>query len=273
MFTWICPQCGREVPPAYDECPDCSGKGAGQAPQPGQGAPVGAPVPPPMSYPPPPQYAQPPQAQYAPPRQFAPTPQYAQPPQYAQAPQYAAPPGPQAPVPGFMQQPPARGISLPPWLMTIGFAVLFLAVGAVLFFGIKHFSGSSEAGASTPGAQESAPAPAKTPAAAKQNSTLQKYVEVAGVRLTEDSGKKPAVHFVVVNHSGAEIADLAGNVNLWARTAKSDEEAVGTFTFKLGSLGAYESKDMMAPLSTKLRVYELPDWQNLTAEVQVTSPQ
>src|SRR5512146_2191732 len=26
MFTWICQQCGREVPPAYNECPDCSGK-------------------------------------------------------------------------------------------------------------------------------------------------------------------------------------------------------------------------------------------------------
>ena len=24
MFTWICPQCGREVPPAYNDCPDCS---------------------------------------------------------------------------------------------------------------------------------------------------------------------------------------------------------------------------------------------------------
>jgi len=235
---------------------------------------VGAP--PPASYPPP-QYAQPPQPQYAPPRQFAPTPQYAQAPQYAQPPQYAAPPAAQTPPPGFMQQPPARAMSLPPWLMSIGFAVLFLAVGAALFFGIKHFGGTSEAAASTPAARESAstpaPAAANTPAAAKQNSTLQKYVEVTGVRLTEDSAKKPEVHFLVVNHSGAEIADLAANVNLWARTAKSDEEAVGTFTFKLGSLGAYESKDMTTPLNTKLRVYELPDWQNLTAEVQITSPQ
>src|SRR5512132_3921268 len=24
MFTWICPQCGREVPPSYNECPDCA---------------------------------------------------------------------------------------------------------------------------------------------------------------------------------------------------------------------------------------------------------
>src|SRR5205085_12555142 len=26
MFTWICPQCGREVPPAYNDCPDCAAK-------------------------------------------------------------------------------------------------------------------------------------------------------------------------------------------------------------------------------------------------------
>jgi hypothetical protein len=24
MFTWICPDCGREVPPSYTECPDCA---------------------------------------------------------------------------------------------------------------------------------------------------------------------------------------------------------------------------------------------------------
>ena len=160
--------------------------------------------------------------------------------------------------------------------MSIGFAALFLAVGAALFFGIKHFSSSSEASASTstssPQESASAPAPTAGGAAAKKNSTLQKYVEVTGLRLTEDSGKAVA-HYLVVNHSGADIADLSANVNLWARTAKSDEEAVGTFTFKIASLGAYESKDLTAPVNTKLKVYELPDWQNLTAEVQITSPE
>src|SRR5579863_8222540 len=33
MFTWICPTCGREVPPSYDQCPDCVAKGIKQAPQ------------------------------------------------------------------------------------------------------------------------------------------------------------------------------------------------------------------------------------------------
>ena len=168
-----------------------------------------------------------------------------------------------------MQPPPARGITLPPWLMSIVFAVLFLAIGAALFFGIKHFSGSSEAAASAPNTVEKAAAPG---ASKTENNMLQKYVEVVGMRLTEDPKKKPEVRFVVVNHSGAEMADLAANVNLWARTAKSDEEAVGTFSFKLASLGPYESKEVSAPLSTKLRVYELPDWQNLVAEVQITSP-
>jgi hypothetical protein len=165
------------------------------------------------------------------------------------------------------QQP--SGITVPPWLLSIGFAVLFLAIGAGAYFGIRYFSGSSEASTSTPGTTESAPPAAASKAKAN---TLQKYVEVVGMRLTEDAKKKPAVRFVVVNHSGAEIADLAATVNLWARTAKSDEETVGTFTFKLPSLGAYESKEMTGALNTKLRVYELPDWQNLVADIQITSP-
>jgi len=24
MFAWICPQCGRQVSPAYTECPHCA---------------------------------------------------------------------------------------------------------------------------------------------------------------------------------------------------------------------------------------------------------
>ena len=107
MFTWICPQCGREVPPAYNECPDCSKKAAAG------GAPPAAP---PENAPPLP----PPVQQYAPPQY--PPPQYAAPPNYpSQAP---APPAYYPPQPAR-----PRALNLPVWLMTVIFA---LAIGGLV---------------------------------------------------------------------------------------------------------------------------------------------
>jgi hypothetical protein len=39
------------------------------------------------------------------------------------------------------------------------------------------------------------------------------------------------------------------------------------------ALGPYEARDATAPLNTKLRAYEMPDWQNISGQVQITSPQ
>jgi hypothetical protein len=227
MFTWICPQCGREVPPAYDACPDCAAreKSAAQPPQAAaQPTPPGATAPPaPPAYTPP---------------AVAPL-----------AAQYAAPP-------------PHAG--LPTWLLTLLFAFAFVGVGAGVYFAVNYFRGGTQA-ASTPAAT----APSKTPG--KPN-PMQKYVEVSGIRFVETPQHQTEARFVVVNHSGADISDLAATVNIWGRTAKSEEEAAGTFSFKLPSLKPYESKEAVAPLATKLKVYELPDWQNVSAEVQITAP-
>lgn len=229
MFTWICPTCGREVPPSYEACPDCAAreKAAGQPAQTAaQPLPQGAPAPP----------ATPPA--YAPPA-VAPLPPA----------QYAAPP-PQA--------------GLPTWLLAILFGFAFVGVGAGVYWAISYFRGGTQA-ASAPLAS----APAKSQA--KPN-PLQKYVEVSGIRFVETPKHETEARFVVVNHSGADITDLAGTVNILGRTAKSQEEAAGTFSFKMASLKPYESKEAVAPLTTKLKPYELPDWQNVSAEVQITSP-
>jgi len=80
------------------------------------------------------------------------------------------------------------------------------------------------------------------------------------------------VKFLVTNHSDADLSGLAGNVTVWARTNKSEEEPVGTFSFT-ADVPPEASKEVTALLTTKLKPYELPDWQNVTTDVQITAPQ
>jgi hypothetical protein len=271
MFTWICPQCGREVPPAYNDCPDCSNKTApaAEAAPPtnppvqhgGFGsAPVGAPPPPAQQ----PYYQQPPQQPQAPPAYYPPQPPQAQPAQ----PYYQQPP--QAPPPGYYGQPPApsRGLNLPVWLMTI---LCALAIGGVVFVILWMVSTNRGSAGNGPAPIASVENPAAKPGA--KTSPLQKYIEISGVRFVEDPKKKTLTlaKFVIINHSPADLSGLAGNVTIWGRTQKSEEDAQGTFTFTT-NLGPMESKEMSVPLNTKRKIYELGDWQNLTTDVQITAP-
>jgi hypothetical protein len=158
--------------------------------------------------------------------------------------------------------PPKKG--LPTWLLTIIFTVVFVGLGALGIRWLTHSSHDSSQAAAAPIVNVPANASA-------HESAMQKYVEVSGIRFVENAKKQTEARFVVVNHSGAEISNLAGTVNLVARVDKQQTPA-GEFTFSVPSLGPYESKDMTAPVNTTLKVYELPDWQFVSTQVQVTSP-
>ena len=264
MFTWICPQCGREVPPSYTECPDCAerAKAAREA---------APPAPPrrrtllrsirlklPASNLSPSAAAQP---QYPPP----PPPQ-AQPPQQQQ---YYAPP-PQQRLPASAELLSAAGAASrhePPGLVD----------DHPVRPGHRRRGVRNELAAiqSQPGRQRTAPAASVESPAAKPGAKanpLQKYIEISAVRFLQEGKKKTtAARFIVTNHSDSEITGLAGNVTVWGRTQKSEEDAQGTFSFTT-NLGPNESKELSAPLNTKLKIYELPDWQNITTDVQITAP-
>jgi hypothetical protein len=302
MFTWICPQCGREVSPSYDECPDCKARlaaagtvppqppGTSQAPpsqqppypppgyQPVPGSEYVAPQPPPQPQPPvyyqqPPQSPQPAQPYYQPqqtPPQgtayYAPAP----PQQPQQPPQYYQPPPQQPGTPQYyppQAQPPARHalLNLPTWLMTIIFTV---GIGGIIF-GIYSLLQTGKTAGSGPTPATSVESPAAKPGA--KTNPLQKQIEITGVRFSQDAKKKTMVTFVIVNHSAAEIGGLAGNVTIWGSTKKSEEDAQGTFTFTT-DMAPYQSKEISAPLNSKLKIYELADWQNITTDVQITAP-
>jgi hypothetical protein len=155
--------------------------------------------------------------------------------------------------------------AVPGWLLTLLFAVGFAALGIGGFYAYKHFSGPARS--AMPGPKLEQPAPPALPP--PKSNPVARYVEVTGIRLLENAAQKTQVQCLVVNHSGADIADLAGTVTLKPRSEKPDEKPVGRFTFRLPSLGPWESREVTSILDTHLRVYEIPDWQFLITEVQI----
>jgi hypothetical protein len=158
---------------------------------------------------------------------------------------------------------------MPGWALTVLFALGFVVVLGGGYFAYQGLTQKKEA----PRPATPSLAPLELPSAAEVKAhPMTRYIEVTGLRLTEDAKQRAFVQFLVVNHAAAEITGLAANVSLKAVTAKGEQEPVGTFVLKIPLLGPYESKELKGTVDTKLRVYELPDWQFLRADFQITSP-
>jgi hypothetical protein len=110
------------------------------------------------------------------------------------------------------------------------------------------------------------------PATTISKHPLAKYIELAGFRLTESKPGQLEVKFVAVNHSEAELGDLKLNIQLRTTAAKPDDPPVAQFQAMVPALRPLEISDVSAKVNTKLRIYELPDWQFLHAEFEITSP-
>jgi hypothetical protein len=111
--------------------------------------------------------------------------------------------------------------------------------------------------------------PAAKPGAAGEN-PLQKYIEVAGVRFSPIT-KGVQVSFVVVNHSDSDVVGLTGVATISAHSSQGQDEPVGTVKFQT-SMPANSSKELQLPFETKKKMMEMPDWQNVSVKVEITSP-
>ena len=116
------------------------------------------------------------------------------------------------------------------------------------------------------------PAGPPGPATTTQKHPLAKYVEFAGFRLTEPTAGKLNVKFAAINHSEADLGELVVKIRLITTAFKPGDDAVAAFEAKIPSLGPHETKDVNVTASTKLRIYELPDWQFLRADFDITAP-
>jgi hypothetical protein len=101
---------------------------------------------------------------------------------------------------------------------------------------------------------------------------LAKYIELAGIRMEESGAGKLKVTVAVINHSQADIGDVAFKIKLTTTAAKPEDPPIAEFDAKADKVGPLESKDMSTLVPTKLRLYELPDWQFLRVQYEITSP-
>ncbi|HLJ49075.1 MAG TPA: hypothetical protein VKU01_23835 [Bryobacteraceae bacterium] len=107
---------------------------------------------------------------------------------------------------------------------------------------------------------------------AASSNPVAKYIELVGFRIGEEGPGKLRVKFGVVNHSEADIGNIVLSVNLRASTAKPDDPPLATFDAKVDGLGPSDLKDVAVVVPTKLRAYELPDWQFLKTDFQLIEP-
>jgi len=213
MFVWICPECGREVPPHDTECPFCA-LAAAKKEQPAASPPA------------------------------------------TQAEASAAPAAPSG-QPVYVIAPPSK---TPGWLVTLLVAVGLTALGGGAYYFLAASKRTANPAAPPPGTTE--------PTAATAGNRLARFIEATGFRITEDERKRMNVRFLLVNHSPADIGDLAGKVYLKTTEGKP----IADFDFKTTRLGPYESIEFTVVVSTTLRAYEVPDWQFLKADLEITSP-
>lgn len=101
---------------------------------------------------------------------------------------------------------------------------------------------------------------------------LAKYIELAGFRISESGAGKMKVKFTAINHSDADLGDLTVKIRLFTNVSKPGDEPITEFQAKVPSLGPEETKDVDASAATKLRLYELPDWQFLRYDFDIVSP-
>jgi hypothetical protein len=165
--------------------------------------------------------------------------------------------------------PPPKSAGAPGWVVSGLVMLLLLAVGlGIVFYMLQHNVADAKP-APTPAVAATAPAPTGG------NSPLAKFVEVTGFRIVtsspdpakKDAPKKSEVQYLVVNHSDADISDA--NVFVTLRGVKPGLPPLCRFSFKVPSLGPFESKEMSSPIGNATRSISLPDWQEIRAEVQI----
>ncbi len=146
----------------------------------------------------------------------------------------------------------------------------YVVMGILLTAGVATYSmlpGSSTSATPRP-TPEPAPDPPVSAQSTRSTNSLARFVEVTGVRFMEVN-KKPQIHYLVVNHSNAPLNSMTVYVTLRASNAKPGQTPIARLTFRSPALAAFEVKEMFSSIEHAVGPLDLPDWQDLHADVEV----
>ena len=156
-----------------------------------------------------------------------------------------------------------------------GWAATVLIVGTVLVAGfnsifsvvprsaaeVKVATGNDVEASSSPLASNVPPPP--------ETNSLARAIEVTGFRVQMDPAKKPEIQYLVVNHTASRFSGVTVYVTLHAAHEAPGQPPIGRFHFGAPDLKPYESKEMASAIERVNRPSDLPDWQDLRAEVEI----
>ncbi|HTP89276.1 MAG TPA: hypothetical protein VMJ34_20140 [Bryobacteraceae bacterium] len=100
--------------------------------------------------------------------------------------------------------------------------------------------------------------------------TMTKYVEVTGVRASDDGKAKSEIRYVVVNHSSSDLPPFVLTVKLHPRRGNA---TLASFSATLPGLAASESRELRASIARDPHSFDLPDWHDLRVEAHVSAKQ
>jgi hypothetical protein len=151
-----------------------------------------------------------------------------------------------------------------------GWMSKYVVVGILLTAGVATYSllpGSSSSAPPRP-TPDPAPEPPVSAHSTHSGNSLARFVEVTGIRFMEVN-KKPQIHYLVVNHSSAPLGSVTVYVTLRASNAKPGQPPIARLTFRSPALEAFEAKEMFSSIERASAPVDLPDWQDLHADVEV----
>jgi hypothetical protein len=158
---------------------------------------------------------------------------------------------------------------IPAWPISVLVATgLFLGIGSLM-----QYLASRDAAVSSASQRPVQGTAATSVAAAVDPHPFARFVEVTGLRVNADLNRKSQLQYLVVNHSSARLSDVVLKIAVRSTADSSGAPPLFSLSVVVPSLAPYQSKEIKTDLDAGLRSTAIPDWENLRADVQVSTKQ